>query len=150
MIARSPVTAAVLAALAGTGKPVGDAVLPDASWIGAPMAPDAVFEPFLVVSEIVASTSYGPISDWQADWQLPYLVESFGLSREQCSWMADTARNALPALRGTDLVLNGAPYTVGYVRLDSLGAPLRVDSFQPPFYHAQDGVTITIGKQVLQ
>jgi len=146
-IARSPVTAAVVAALETIGKPVGDGVIPDASWIGQPMAPGSTFEPFLVSSELNAGSSWGPFSDPQADWQLPYLVESFGLSREQCSWMADKARGALLDMRNTTLSLGTFTYKVGYVHIDSLGAPVRIDAFQPPFYHSQDGFTVWIGKQ---
>jgi len=142
-IARSPVTAAVVAALGATGKPVGDGVLPDASWIGQPMAPGSVFEPFTVASEIVAGTSWGTFADWQADWQLPYMVESFGLSREQCSWMAEKARAAMLAMHGDSI--NG--YVVGFVHLDSLGSPNRIDAFQPPFYHQQDGFTLWTFKE---
>jgi len=147
-IARSPVTAAVVAALGATGKPVGDGVLPDASWIGQPMAPGSVFEPFVVVSALTAGRSWGTVYDWQADWQLPYLIESFGLSREQCEWMTEVSRTAVFGMLGTTLVLNGVSYRVGFVHLDSIGLPNRRDTFQPPFYHQQDGITLWTFKEV--
>jgi hypothetical protein len=146
-IARSPVTAAVVAALGATGKPVGDGVLPDASWVGQPMAPGSVFEPFTVVSELSASRSWGPIGDSQADWQLPYMVESFGLSREQCSWMANRARIAIIAMSGTDVTDGTTHYRISFIHLDSLGTPARIDTFQPPFYHGQDGMTLWTFKE---
>lgn len=144
---RSVFTAGVILAIEATGKPVGDGAIPaGANWVGGVNTPNSVFDPYVVVSEIVASHSSGPFSDSQADWQLPYLVESFGISREACSWMADKARLALTALRAQRFDLDSASYGVQQVRIDSIGAPVRVPSVQPPVWHTQDGITLWIGK----
>lgn len=144
---RSPFTAAVIAALAATGKQIGDgAIPPNANWIGQPNKPGSVFQPYVVVGEIVASHSSGPLGDSQADWQLPYLVECFGISREACGWMVDQACKALPALRPQRFTVDGVPYGVQQVRIDSFGAPTRVPALNPPVFRSQGGVTLWIGK----
>lgn len=146
-LARSPFTADVLATLAELGFPVGDAEIPaGANWVGAPHTASAVFKPYLVVSEIVASRSWGPIGDWQADWQLPYLIESFGITREVTSKLADRARAKLITMRNRGYVIDGQDYGVQQVHLDSLGEPQRVASVNPPVWHTQDGITLSIGK----
>jgi hypothetical protein len=144
---RAPFTDAVLARLAASGKQVGDGQIPEgANWIGQPFLPTSVFQPYLVVSEIVASHSSGPFSDSQADWQLPYLVESFGISREACSWMADAARQLLTGLVTHTFTIDGNTYGMQQVRIDSIGEPIRVNAVYPPVWHSQDGFTLWIGK----
>lgn len=145
-VSRRPLTAAVLAMFATTGKAVGDGVIPDSGWVGKPMGPDAEFDPFVVVSEITADRSFGGLGDSQANWHMPYLVESFGVLRDQCAAMAELARSVLPSLKGATYLANGARYTVAYVRLDSMSAPVRVDVTDPPFWHSQDGFTCYLMK----
>jgi hypothetical protein len=144
-LSRRPLTDAVLAQLQTTGKPIGDGVLPDSAWIGQPNAPGAEFDPFAVLSSLNASDSFGGLSQTQANWKMPYLVESFGVSRAQCEWMADAVRAALGALRGQHLDL-GASYKVAYVRVDAYGEPARIDVTDPEFFHSQDQITIWVGK----
>jgi hypothetical protein len=109
------------------------------------MAVGATFTPYGVLSEIVASHSSGPIADDQADWQLPYLMETFGLSRDQCGKVAQRFRGALTALELTDVPLE-VTYRVSLVRVDSLGQPARVDSLDPPEWHTQDVITFWLTK----
>lgn len=148
-VPRDLFTATLLTRLrAMTGKPVGDGIIPaHANWIGEPNAPGSSFVPYVVLSEIVASHSSGPIGESQADWQLPYLVESFGVTREQCSAMAALVRSSIKLLHDMRITsVAGVGYGVQQVRIDSLGSPQRVDQAEPPIWHGQDGVTLWVGK----
>lgn len=147
-VQRSDLTSAVLAALRATGQVIGDGELPDSAWIGQPNLPDSVYEPFAVLSELTADRSDGPFGDSQSDWRMPYMVECFGIRRDQCSWMADALRGALAGMRSTLLALGDATYKVIYVRTDNIGQPQRVGVTNPPFWHQQDGLTVWIGKEL--
>lgn len=146
-IQRSPITDDVLAFLGELGFAVGDAEIPrGVNWVGAPHTAGAKFKPYLVVSEITASRSWGTFGDWQADWQLPLMVESFGITRSVCDRLAGRARSKLLLMRKRAYNINGEAYAVQTVHLDSLGEPQRVSSLNPPVWHTQDGVTIWVGK----
>lgn len=147
-LVRSPLTEQILATLRAGGRVVGDGELPDANWIGQPMAPGSEYEPFAVLSELTADHSEGPIGASQGDWRMPYMVECFGISREQVSLMADTIRGALAGLRFTELMLGTVNYKVQLVRADVIGAPQQIPVTTPPFWHQQDNVTVWIGKEV--
>jgi hypothetical protein len=144
---RSPLTDAVLTQLRTLGPPVGDAVIPDSMWIGQPNLPGSFADPFAVLSTLRAGDSSGSLGDSQSDWHMPYLIESFGVSRDQCDWIADRLRNLLTALRGQALALGPDHFKVQYVRVDDLGEPARIDAVDPPFYHSQDVITVWIGKE---
>lgn len=146
-IQRSDLTLAVLEALRATGQVIGDGELPDSSWIGQPNLPGSVYEPFAVLSELTADRSDGPLSDSQADWRMPYMVEYFGITREQTAWMADKMRATLAGLRFSVITLGDADYKVQYVRNDNIGSPQRVSVTNPPFWQQQDGVTLWMGKE---
>lgn len=147
-ILRSPLTALVLTTLRGHGVDIGDGQLPDASWIGQPNLPGSHYEPFAVLSELTADHSEGPLSAPQGDWRMPYMVECFGIRRDQVSWTADTLRGKLRTLRSTKLVLGTDTYKVQYVRVDSIGAPTQIDVTYPPFWHQQDATTVYVSKDV--
>lgn len=144
---RAPITESFIAKLVELGFPVGDGKIPTGvNWVGQPNLPTATFKPYLVVSEIVASHSSGPLGDSQADWQLPYLVESFGISREVCSKLADRMRAQAKEMRAITWTVGSDEYGVQFVRIDSLGEPQRVAAVSPPVWHTQDGITLWIGK----
>lgn len=145
---RSPLTAAVLAVLAGSGQVVGDGELPDANWIGQPELPGSIFEPFAVLSELAADHSEGPIGASQGDWRMPYMIEYFGVRRDQVDWIADRLRGALAGMRFSKLNLGVDMYKVQLVRADNIGTPQQIPVTYPPFWHQQDSVTIWVGKEV--
>jgi hypothetical protein len=147
-VQRANLTKAVLARLTATGFPIGDGALPDANWIGQPAAPGSQFQPFAVVSEMVADRSEGPIGASSGDWRMPYLIEVFGIRRDQTSALADRLRGSLSAMRFTKLQLGVNTYKVQYVRTDTVGAPSRIDVTSPAFWHQQDNITISIGKEI--
>lgn len=147
-LVRSPLTEAILTTLRAGGQVVGDGEVPDANWIGQPGLPDSSYEPFAVLSELTADHSEGPIGASQGDWRMPYMVECFGIRRDQVSWLADTLRGTLAELRFTKLTLGTDSYKVQLVRSESMGAPTQITVTYPPFWHQQDNVTVWVGKQV--
>jgi hypothetical protein len=78
---------------------------------------------------------------------MPYMVEYFGITREQTAWMADKMRATLAGLRFSVITLGDANYKVQYVRNDNIGSPQRVSVTNPPFWQQQDGVTLWMGKE---
>jgi hypothetical protein len=145
---RSPLTEAVLTLLRGTGQVIGDGSLPDASWIGQPNMPESSYQPFAVLSELVADHSEGPIGASQGDWRMPYMVECFGIRRDQVTWIADKLRGTLAQMRFTKLQLGADSYKVQYVRTDDLGAPQQIDTTYPSFWHQQESVTVYVSKEI--
>lgn len=144
---RRPLTASVLAAFRATGVVVGDGDLPQANWIGQPNTPTSTYEPFAVLSELAADNSSGPIGDSQGDWKMPYMVEYFGISRDQVGWLADKLRGTLISMRFTKIALGTTTFKTQYVRTDNLGTPQQVNVTNPSFWHQQDGVTLWMGRE---
>lgn len=149
---RGELTGQLLVTLRTLGKPVGDGRAPrkgeGAGWDGPPNLPTSTFTPFLVLSALTAGRSSGPFGDPQGDWQLPYMLEAFGVDRDQCEWMADTARDSLGQLRGSKLTLGDATYKVQQVRTDSIGGIVPVMVTDPPFFGQEDGITVWISKEI--
>lgn len=145
---RSPLTELVLLTLRGAGQIIGDGELPDANWIGQPDLPGSTYQPFAVLSELTADHAEGPLGASQGDWKMPYMVEFFGIRRDQVSWIADKIRGVLMELRFTKLLLGVDSYKIQLVRSDVIGAPTQINVTDPPFWHQQDNVTIWIGKEV--
>ena len=126
-------TKVILDQLATTGQPVGDAIAaPNGGWIGQPNEDGSNFVPYVVLTPGPASVSSGPFGDTQADWQLGYNLSSFGVSREQVEWMADSARSAALTLARITVMLNGSQYAVQQVREQVLGPVQRIDATRTP------------------
>lgn len=146
---RRPLTALVLAQIETAGQPVGDSVSPpQGGWMGQPNADGSNFVPYVVVMPGPASVSGGPLADTQADWQLSYTLTSFGVSREQCEWMADKARDAAVTFEREVVMLNGDSYAVQQARATVIGPVQRVDATEPSFYGQTDSVTLWISKEL--
>jgi hypothetical protein len=146
---RRYLTDLVLSQLASTGKPVGDAVSPSTGgWQGQPNADGSNFVPYVVCIPGPASMSSGPFGDTQADWQLDYSLISFGVSREQVEWMADSARLAAVTLPRSTVMLGSDGYAVQQARERIIGPVQRVDATEPAFYSQTDAVTLWISKEL--
>ena len=142
-------TKAMLDQLGTSGQPVGDAISPPGGgWAGQPNSDGSNFVPYVVLTPGPASVSTGPFGDTQADWQLGYTITSFGVSREQCEWMADTARFAALTLARTTVMLNGDGYAVQQVREQVLGPIQRVDATEPAFFGQTDTLQVWISKEL--
>lgn len=139
----------LLARLGTAGQPVGDAVSPPGGgWIGQPNADGSNFTPYVVLTPGPASVSSGPIGDTQADWQLAYSMTSFGVSREQVEWMADTARAVAVTLARETVMLNGDGYAVQQAREQVIGPVQRVDATEPAYYGQTDSISLWISKEL--
>lgn len=147
---RRPLTNLLLTTLnAQLSVPIGDMVIPaGAGWDGVPNAPGATFNPYVVLVTLTASRSTGSFGDSQSEWQLAYMLESFGASREQCEWMADSARTALNVLAKQVITLGPDQYRMQQVRVDSIGAVNRVAVTEPAFYGQQDGISLWLSKEL--
>lgn len=131
-----------------TTKPVGDGILPEGgSWQGQPQASGANFVPYNVVQTSTATRSSGPFDDSQADWQVPYIVWSFGVRRNQCEAMADLARNSLSGMNQQTYTLGSGDYKVQQVRSETIGSITRYDQTDPPYWGQMDTITIWITKE---
>ena len=147
---RGLLTNAVLTQLETAGKPIGDLKKPDGGgWPAGAGAnsPGTTFVPYAVLVPMTATITYGPLADNQADAQIPYTIESYGVDRDQCEWMADTARGVLAAMKRTLLDLGDGTYKVQQAFRSSIGGVQRIDGADPPFYGQSDVVTIWLAKE---
>lgn len=148
---RGAVTRAVLVAAAAVGKPIGDAEMPRggvAGWQGGqPNADGTNFVPYSVITPLSTVTGTGPLSDSEGDIVIPYAVTSYGVSRQQCEWMADSVRLAIDALTRTDIEMfsgkaNQYNRRVQQVVDQTIGTVQRVDQTDPPYYAESDVVAL--------
>lgn len=148
MIERRLLTERLITKLSFAGAKVGNNRVPkEAGWIGQPNKSGTNFVPYSVVAPLSSSSTSGPVSDLQADWEMAYSVSSFGVSPEQCEWMADSSRSKADLLRGETLNLGDASYQVILVTASSVGAVQRVDAVDPPFWGQSDVLMVRIVKE---
>lgn len=148
-LARRDLTKALLTKLAETGKPVGDGISPpQGGWIGQPNADGSNFQPYVVLTPGASTLSSGPFGNTQADWQVDYMLVNFGVSRQQCEWMADLTRAAVVTLERTTVTLGGVGYAVLQARERVIGPVQRVDGTEPSFFGQTDVVTVWISKEL--
>ncbi len=117
---------AVKAALAGTGRPVGDGT-------GKGLA-----LPYSVLYEVAGGSLGGPVARPYDDADQMYQVTSVGSTAEQARWMADKVRAAL--LGSVWAVAGRSTMRVG---LDVTSGLLRDDDVQPPLYYCADRYRVT-------
>lgn len=143
-----PLTEILLTQLGTTGFPVGDGMMPpNAWWKGQPNLNTSSAEPFTVLSSLAVGRSSGSFADSQSDWQVPYAVEAYGVSRAQCQWMADKARLVLGALQHQMLALGEDSYYVQQVRLDAITPVSLHPVTDPPIWFGQDGISVWLSKE---
>lgn len=150
VLQRGPITAAVLVAARTQGKPVGDAEAPRggvAGWQGQPNQDGTNFVPYSVITPLSAGAGSGPIDDPQGDIVVPYAVVSYGVSREQCEWMADSVRAAIATMTRSDVTMYaGTPSEyqrrVQQVMVQQIGTVQRVAETDPPYYGQSDVVAL--------
>lgn len=147
-VQRRTFTDAVLGTLVGAlDKPVGDAEVPRggvSGWQGEPNQDGSNFIPYVVLTPMTAGAGTGPIGDPQGDVVLPYSLTSYGVSREQCEWMADAARQAVSTLGGVDVV-QWSGTSQQYTRRIQQVVDSQIGQVQPinltePAYYAQSDI----------
>jgi hypothetical protein len=132
------------------GKPVGDGQAPlSGGWQGEPNQAGTNFVPYLVLTPGVGGNQSpgGPLSDTSADWNLAYNLSGFGVSRQQCEWIADRGRDSLSVLKGTVQQLGPSSnyeYTIQKISTAAIGSIQRVDATNPPYWGQVDQLTIWV------
>lgn len=146
---RQPLTMLVQSNLATTsGFPCGIGSIPSGGgWQGQPNTSGTNFKPFTIIIPQSTGTSTGPLTDTQADWHMPYSVQSFGITAAQSEHMADQARLALQIVKHTVLSLGDGNYQVQQVRVDQIGSLQRVDTTDPPFWGQNDLLNLWLAKE---
>ena len=148
---RGAVTAAVITAANLGGKPVGDGEAPRggvAGWQGGVPNQDGTnFVPYSVVTPLTVGAGTGPISDSGADVVISYSITSYGVSRQQCEWMADTFRSAVGTLTHKDITMWSARpgeyhRRVQQVVEQQIGSVQRVSDTDPPYFGQSDVVAL--------
>ena len=121
---------------------LGDGIAPeDGGWTGGQPG-QGVFRPYVVVTPGTAGRNQqDPAGDSDSSWRVNYTMRAVGGSRQQVEWSGDKARAALSVLTKVQLDLDGA-WTVQQARYETLGAPARNDSTDPPYWEAADGVAL--------
>jgi len=149
---RGPLTDVLIETLESVGKPIGDADAPkDGGWQGEPNTTGTNFTPYSTLLPGTGANPSGPLSDTSADWQFNYNLSSFGVSRTQCEWMADRARDSLSVLKNTKQVLGPgnlieSTHTIQKVSFTTIGSIQRVDMTNPPYWGQVDQFTVWVTK----
>lgn len=144
VLPRRKFTSAVISAVSTeTGKPVGDAEAPDGGgWQGE--VNDSDFVPYTVVTPMGSPQGEGPIGDAQSIVEFQYGLTCYGVSREQCEWMADEARLAGKTLVRTTVELStGLSVSVMGYWVTSYGQVDRVGE-EPPWWVQTDTVVFNV------
>lgn len=144
-----PLTEILLTQLAATGFPVGDGMMPPGAWWGGQTnLPGTEAKPFTVLTSLAAGRSSGSFADSQSDWQIPYAIESYGVTRAQCQWMADKARLVIGELQHELLQLGEDTYYVQQVRVDTINPVSARAITDPPVWFGQDGISVWLSKEL--
>lgn len=157
-IARKPLTDAILAILQAQELPDATPILAQvgsmplgAGW-GTSQPNDPAgpgFAPYWVLTTMTAvpMANAGSIADPQADWDFPYMLQSFGVVHDQCEWMADLGRNVLAGMKDTILALGESNYKIRRVWTSQIGGINRVPDSDPPYFSQQDGLSLQVAKR---
>lgn len=143
-----------------TSFEVGDAVIPkNAGWqkVAAkpqPNAPGGTFTPYTVLTSMTAvpAPGTGSIAETQQDWHIPYVIQSFGVTREQSERLADKVRISIGELTHEILELktDDAPqnrYRVQQVWFPTIGGGNVTPGSDPMFYGEQDQFVLWLAKR---
>jgi len=151
MIYRGVLTDLLIDTLDGAvGKPIGDGQAPVAGgWQGEPNQAGTNFTPYLVLTAGVGNNQSpaGPLSDTSADWLLSYNLSAFGISRQQCEWIADRGRDSLGVLKNTVQQLGPSAsfdHTIQKISTAAIGSIQRVDVTNPPYWGQVDQLTVWV------
>lgn len=138
--------------------PVGNAIRPrDSGWNKQqPNQPGGKgFVPYSVLTTMTATPApgTGSIADPQADWHVPYMIQTFGATVEQAEALADKVRATMATLRNTilDLSTNDVPenrYKVQQAWVSTIGGVNVTPGADPMFYGEQDQFMIWLAKRI--
>lgn len=151
MIYRRPLSKEIVSVLSLTEHvaAVGLAMMPpNAGWDGQPSKDATRFRPYSVVNAGASGGYTGPISGNLQDWQLPYMVSTFGISPEQTEFIADEIRFQFVTMKNLHLTLGVSNYKVQQVKIESIGSIQRVDATDPAYFGQTDSYTVWLSKEL--
>lgn len=136
-------TAVVTHVRTTTEKPCGDAEAPDGGgWQGE--VGDSNFIPYTVITPMDSEQGDGPSSDPQVDVVWNYAITSFGVSRDQCEWISDLAKQGVLSMKRQTIELRtGLSCKVLTTNISSYGGVDRGGQ-EPPWYAQTDVVSISV------
>lgn len=145
-VERRHITDQMLTWLADTGKPVGDGEAPaGGGWQGE--VNKSNFTPYVVLSVLSGSPdNAGPLGDAGSSVTFSYALTVYGLSREQCEWMADEARRALEDRPKTVVAMSSHNQRINYITTQTYGGINRLQQ-EPPYYACTDVVNVFTTKE---
>ena len=150
MLSRRPLTNQIKTTLAAAPlvTDVGVAHAPaNVGWNGQPNQQGSNFRPYAVLSPGASGPYTGPVGGNLQDWQLPYMVTTFGISPDQVELIADNLRFQFVTLKNEQLVLGDYTYKVQQVRIESIGSIQRVEVTEPPYYGQTDSYSVWLSKE---
>lgn len=128
---------------------VGDGAAPDeGGWDDDPNDPGSSYVPYVVLNPMAVSQGTGPLGDTSSDYQLPYSVTAYGVSRNQVEFYADTARKKLASLVREVVTLDGSDWKIQQYRANSIGGVSRRDETEPSEFIQSDVVVIFLSKEL--
>lgn len=126
----------------------GDAEAPEeGGWDDNPSLPTSSFQAYSVLTPMPSGDGTGPVSDSSADWILPYRIDNYGISREQCEFQADRTRALIRPTKREQAVLGGENYRIQQVRTTSLGGIGKENNVEPTEYSQSDTIAVHITKE---
>jgi hypothetical protein len=148
VVRRGDLTDHLLAALKVNGLLVGDGVAPDdGGWDDDPNAPNSSYLPYVVVMPQTAQAGTGSLGDNETDWQIPYTLASYGVTREQVEWFADESRVIFKSCEKDLVLMDGDKWQITQFLVMSIGGIARNDSMEPSEFSQIDLVSLRISKE---
>jgi hypothetical protein len=148
---RKPLTDFLITTLKTAVEQVGDVKAPqDAGWQADPGGNDSVFIPYVVLTPMASRPPTGTLADSQVDWQLPYTVATYGVTRAQIEDVADEARRALLALNKHEVLMNDGTtiWKIINVTSTNIGGVGFTDQIKPTAYSQADSVLVWLSKKL--
>ena len=128
---------------------VGDGEAPGAGgWDDDPNDPNSSYVPYVVLNPMATSEGSGSLGDSQSDYQVPYSITAYGVTRDQVEYYADTARKKLASLVRATVTLDGSDWKIQQYRANSVGGVSRRDNTEPSEFIQSDVVVIYLSKEL--
>lgn len=148
-IARGALTAHLLTALNAASLLVGDGKAPDAGgWDDDPNSPNSNYVPYIVILPQTAQAGQGSIGDPTSEWQVPYIITSYGVGRDQVEWQADKARIAFTSTAEDHVPMGSESWKITQTWVNSIGGIARNDNMEPSEFSQIDLVSLRISKEM--
>lgn len=146
---RGQFTQYLLDTLATAEVLVGDAeAASTGGWDNDPNAAGSSYTPYVSLYPMPVAAPTGPLADSNADFQAPYSVTSYGISRAQCEFYADKVRSAFDELALVDITLDAHQWKLQLVNATSIGGIQRDDGTEPSEFSQTDVYMCYLSKEL--